>query len=224
MADIEKMYFQILVTDGHRALLRFLRWRDGDISKEIIDREMCVHVFGGVSSGACSNYALRRTATGNENKYGKDAAETLKNNFYVDDMLKSVENDDKAIRLMKDVKSMYQEGGFNLPNFASNSKRVLESFLGKGRKLGIKNSDLLGSLRKERALGVLRNVENDTLGFKVNLKEKPLARRGVLSVLSSIYDPLGFGATFLLKGKQIIQKLCQLNLKWDEDIPEIPEN
>ena len=42
----------------------------------------------------------------------------------------------------------------------------------------------------------------------------------MLSVLSSIYDPLGFGAPFLLKGKQIIQKLCQLNLKWDEDIPD----
>ena len=86
---------------------------------------MCVHVFGGVSSGACSNYALRRTAIENENKYGKDAAETLKNNFYVDDMLKSVENEDKAIRLMKDVKSMCQKGGFNLTKFASNSKRVL---------------------------------------------------------------------------------------------------
>ena len=49
------MYFQILVTDEHRGLLKFLRWRDGDISKEIIDHEMCVHVFGGVSSGACSN-------------------------------------------------------------------------------------------------------------------------------------------------------------------------
>ena len=64
------------------------------------------------------------------------------------------------------------------------------------------------------------DVENDTLEFKVNLKEKPLTRRGVLSILSSIYDPLGLCAPFLLKGKQIMQKLCQLNLKWDEDIPD----
>ena len=71
MADIEKMYFQILLADEHRSLLRFLWWKDGDMSKEIIDHEMCVHVFGGVSSGACSNYALRRTAIKNENKYGK---------------------------------------------------------------------------------------------------------------------------------------------------------
>ena len=58
-----------------------------------------------------------------------------------------------------------------------------------------------------------------TLGFKVNLKEKPLTRREVLSALSSIYDPLGFDAPFLLQGKQILQKLCHLNLKWDEHIP-----
>ena len=69
-------------------------------------------------------------------KYGKDAAETLKNNFYVDDMLKSVENEDKAIRLMKDVKSMCQEGGFNLTKFASNSKNVLQSIQEEDRKMG----------------------------------------------------------------------------------------
>ena len=163
MADIDKMYFQILVADEHRSLLRFLWWKDGDISKEIIDHGMCVHVFGSVSSGACSNYALRRTAIEIENKYGKDAAETVKNNFYVDDMLKSVENEDKAITLMKDVKLMCQEGGFNLTKLASNSKRVLQSIPEKVRKMGVKNSNLLGSLPEERALGVLWNVENDTL-------------------------------------------------------------
>ena len=135
-------------------------------------------------------------------------------------MLKSAENEDKAITFRKDVKLMCQEGSFNLTKFASSSKRVLQSIPEKERKMDIKNSDLLGSLPKERGLGVVWNVENNTLGFKDNLKETTLTRRGVLSVLSSIYDLLGFGAPFLLKGKQIIQKLCLLNLKWDEDIPD----
>ena len=76
MADTEKRYFQIHVADGHRSLLMFLWWKDGDMSKEIIDYEICVHVFGGVSSGACSNYALRRTTIENDNKHGENAAET----------------------------------------------------------------------------------------------------------------------------------------------------
>ena len=81
MADIEKMYFQILVSEKHRNFLRFLWWNDGDFSKERIDQEMCAHVFGGVSSGACSNYALKRTARENEKKYGTETSRTLRENF-----------------------------------------------------------------------------------------------------------------------------------------------
>ena len=69
-------------------------------------------------------------------------------------------------------------------------------------------------------LGVLWNTEDDAFGFKVALKRKPMTRRGVLSVLSSVYDPLGFGAPFLLKGKHILQKLCEQGLKWDEKLPK----
>ena len=57
-------------------------------------------------------------------------------------------------------------------------------------------------------LEVLWNIEDDAFDFKAAFKSKPMTRRGVLFVLSSVYDPLGFGALFLLKGKQILQKLC----------------
>ena len=47
-----------------------------------------------------------------------------------------------------------------------------------------------------------------------------MTRRGVLSVLCLVYDPFGFEAPFLLKGKQILQKLCEQGLKWDEELPK----
>ena len=84
MADIEKMYFQISVTEKHRNFLRFVWSKNGDFPKEPIDNEMCAHAFGGVSSGACSNYALKRTAKENEKKYGTETARTLTENFYVE--------------------------------------------------------------------------------------------------------------------------------------------
>ena len=61
---------------------------------------MCVHVFGGVSSPNCSNYALRETASDNQEEYGNNAAETLKKNFYVDDLLKSVNTHKLASKLV----------------------------------------------------------------------------------------------------------------------------
>ena len=48
----------------------------------------------------------------------------------------------------------------------------------------------------------------------MNIKEKPLTRRGLLSIISSIYDPLGFVTT-----KILMQELCKENLSWDDPIP-----
>ena len=47
-----------------------------------------------------------------------------------------------------------------------------------------------------------------------------MTRTGTLFVLSSVYDSLGFGTPFLLKGKQILQKLCEQGLKWDKEVPK----
>ena len=56
--------------------------------------------------------------------------------------------------------------------------------------------------------------------FRVNLKKKTGTRRGMLSILSSIFDPLGLVSPFVLKGRKILQQLCEQNVKWDEPIDE----
>jgi len=38
--------------------------------------------------------------------------------------------------------------------------------------------------------------------------------------MSSVYDPLGFLAPFILIGKQILQQLCRDKADWDEPIPD----
>ena len=44
----------------------------------------------------------------------------------------------------------------------------------------------------ERAFGVRWNLESDQFGFKVELKDKLPTRHGMLSIVSSVYDPFGF--------------------------------
>ena len=154
VADTEKMFFQVYVSNEYRSLLCFLWCQDGDISRESIDHEMCVHVFGGTSSPSCSNYALKGTTVDGETKFGKEAAETLLNNFYVDDLLKSVDDEDKAIKLVKEVKAMCASGGFRLTKFLCNSKKVLQSIPEDDRRAGVKDKDLVGKLLSENTLGV----------------------------------------------------------------------
>ena len=40
VADIEKMFFQVFLSDDHRNLLHFLCWQDGEMRKEPVDYEM----------------------------------------------------------------------------------------------------------------------------------------------------------------------------------------
>ena len=177
-------------------------------------------MFGGTSLPSCSNYGLKKTSIDGNNQFGLEAAKTLQNNFYVDDLLKSVAQEEQAIQLIKNVKVMCLSGGFKLTKFLSNNKRVLQSIPEKDRRKGVKDKDLVGDLPSEQALGVLWNTETDNFGFKVTLKQKPMTRRGLLSIISSVYDPLGLAAPFLLQGKSINQELCRANLGWDEVIPE----
>ena len=71
---------------------------------------------------------------------------------------------------------------------------------------------------EDRALGVYWHVEEDRLGFQVKQMDKPLTKRGILSMVSSVYDPLGIAGPFILKAKKILQDLCQAKLDWDEPV------
>ena len=52
------------------------------------------------------------------------------------------------------------------------------------------------------------------------LQDKSCTRRGILSTVSSIFDPLGFVAPLLLDGKSILQELCRHEVGWDDPIPD----
>ena len=57
----------------------------------------------------------------------------------------------------------------------------------------------------ERALGIQWNSQTDRFSFDIVEKNKPLTRRGILAVVSSLYDPLGFVAPVVLPAKRILQ-------------------
>lgn len=65
---------------------------------------MAGHVFGGISSPSCSNYALKKAEVGNVRKYGEDVTSILGYNFYVDDMLKSFPSVKMAADMIHKVK------------------------------------------------------------------------------------------------------------------------
>ena len=86
------------------------------------------------------------------------------------------------------------------------------------RASSVQQHELNGDV-KERVLGVYWNVQDDKFGFNVSLPERPSTRRGILSAVSSLYDPLGFVAPVILAPKLMLQSLCKRGLGWDSEIP-----
>ena len=221
MCDLEAMFHQFKVKEEDRDYLRFYWWENGDITKTPVQYRMTVHLFGAASSPGCSNFGLKKTATDNECEFGSDAAEFIKKDFYVDDGLKSVATVSEATSLIENTKSICARGGMRLHKFISNSKEVIAKIAPDDRAKGVKDLDLHNDvLPIERALGVQWCVESDTFQFRIVLQDKPLTRRGILSTISSVYDPLGFLAPVILTGRQILQSLCRDKPDWDDPVPE----
>ncbi|XP_056443841.1 uncharacterized protein LOC130380621 [Gadus chalcogrammus] len=55
--------------------------------------------------------------------------------------------------------------------------------------------------------------------FHVTLKPQTFTRRAILSIVASVYDPIGFLAPFIFTAKYILQELCKLSCGWDDEIP-----
>ncbi|MEM7299252.1 MAG: hypothetical protein AAF391_13420, partial [Bacteroidota bacterium] len=221
MADIEAMFYQVKVPENQRGFFQFLWWEDGDTSRPYEHYEMCVHVFGATSSPSCSNFALKASALEGKSKHGEKAFDALNRSFYVDDYLKSTSFVCEASSLIKGVILMCREGGgFRLTKFVSNVPEVLKDLPNEDRKV-IGELETLSLCQSETFLGLPWNIRNDTLNLcNMSAKDSKLTRRGILSTVSSIYDPLGIASPFVLEGKLILQRLCQLNLGWDESLPD----
>ena len=104
-------------------------------------------------------------------------------------MLKSFQTVTEAKDVISKVTKLCTKVGFNLTKFTIPDK---------DRRKNVTDEALtFGKLSEDKALRVTWNISKATHGFQT--------RHGLLSLLSSIYDPPGFGASFLLKRRLIIQ-------------------
>ena len=64
------------------------------------------------------------------------------------------------------------------------------------------------------------NLELDSFTFQVSDIVKPYSRRGVLSTVNSIYDPLGLVAPAVVTGKLFLRDILKESSDWDTTLPE----
>ena len=219
--DIEKMFHQFHVNEEYRDFLRFLWWENGNMDESPVDYRMRVHIFGAVSSPGCANYALRYIAEKFRN-VDCMAASFLERDFYVDDGVESKPTVSEAAHTLSKAIEICGKGKLRLHKIASNSSELLacfpESEVGDGKEKDLGSCPSIGL---ERTLGIQWNTDTDMLCFSAEEKKKPHTRRGILSTVAALYDPLGFLAPVVLVGKQILRETCLLEMGWDDPIDKV---
>ncbi|XP_061166393.1 uncharacterized protein LOC133175314 [Saccostrea echinata] len=217
--DVEQMFHNFKVPEDQRRYLRFLWHLDNDLDQPLVDFQMTVHVFGNRPSPAVATFGLRKVVEGSS----EDIRDLVCNNFYVDDGLLSSTTEEEAISLVHRTKKALQDGGnIRLHKFSSNSRKVLDSFAPYDLAKNLKNLNFGSTnLPIQRSLGLLWNTEMDEFTFEVNPVEKAYTRRGLLSTINSVYDPVGFAQPVVIRGKLLLRQMMSVttNTDWDDPLP-----
>ena len=208
--DIQNMYYNFYVAPQHRDYLRFLWWPGGDMARDPVEYRMKVHIFGAISSGGVASYGLRKMVESSGAGVSDRVRDFVCKDFYVDDGCVSVPSDSEALSLLQETQSLLSNGNLRVHKVVSNSKALLDS-LPDDDKVPPTDDGI------HKVLGIEWNTTKDEL--MIPLSCKPVAsRRGMLSVIASIYDPIGLVSPILIDARLLLQSISSES--WDSPLSE----
>jgi hypothetical protein len=216
-ADITKMYRQIQIHPEHADYQRII-WRDNPNEPLQIYRLTTV-TYGTTSAPFLAIRCLQQLA--HENKEGDPhTSQVILRDFYVDDLLTGSNSVEELVLLRDNLIKILRSAGFELAKWASNNSKCLPDT----SQIQSNNPQTinLDKHAETKTLGLSWNCSEDILKYKLNSIQIPekLTKRNMLSVISTIFDPLGLVSPVIVKAKVILQQLWSIqNLGWDQQVP-----
>lgn len=213
IADMSKMYRQIVVKQAHQCYQRIL-WRFHP-DDPIMECQLKRVTYGLAPSSYLSIRVLQHLADCERHNYDL-ASKVLLNDIFVDDISSGGDNLRDAIKLRDQLISLLQSGGFNLHKWASNDPRFLQGLPEESinpTALKFDSDDLT------KVLGLQWQPSSDYFTFNVQPQERHCTKRQILSELATFFDPLGMVSPITFFTKCLIQKLWIKGLHWDDHAP-----
>lgn len=213
-ADISKMYRQVLIDPSERCYQHIL-WRENP-SDPIKTYELNTNTYGLRSAPFIAVRTLLQLATDEGARY-PNASKLLREGFFVDDLLWSVNSEEEAYNIQQELISLLNLGGFTLHKWASSNNSLLNNLL-PNKNINFNDDS------SHKVLGLEWSPKNDCFCFKYSFIDTVNTKRSVLKLLASIFDPVGFIAPCTFIAKCILQDLWKLSIGWDDKIPSESKN
>ena len=214
-ADIAKMYRQVLVDPAQHSLQRIL-WRYNS-NEPISAWELKTVTYG---TAAASFLAIRSIHALAEliEEYSPIVANTMKRDFYVDDLLTGGDDREELLLRCKEVSNTLKSGCFELRKWNSNDKNLLSNI---NRESQPEESLDLGENQGSKTLGLIWNTNTDSLMFRIKsyTDYEVITKRIMLARISQIFDPLGLLSPCTIIAKVMLQKLWLEKIDWDDKLP-----
>ncbi|XP_018373017.1 PREDICTED: uncharacterized protein LOC108767570 [Trachymyrmex cornetzi] len=155
-------------------------------------------------------WCLKQLALDNSQTY-PGAAATIQNDFYMDDLITGSDSVSHLRQLKQDVVKILATARQELRKWNSNVLELLSNS---------ENERPLASKEEVKTLGIHWNAQEDMFKFKVTIpREACKSKRGILSVIAQIYDPLGLIGPVIVKAKLFMRSLWKLSVNWDDKLP-----
>ena len=226
-ADIEAMFNNFNVPIDQRDYLRFFWYKGNNPSNEIVPFRSTSHLFGCTSSPAVATYGLQFTTVHHSSSVLSHSARYINNSFYVDDGMYSTDTEAEAITILSESISLLKTYNMRLHKIVSNCPAVLKAF----PESEIATSQPILPVQSSiyhKTLGITWLTDHDQFIISTDVPHKPYTKRGILSVINSIYDPLGILCPVILQGKIIqrevlpskSQDLDLFKYGWDDILPD----
>lgn len=211
--DITKMFLQILVCEKYQQYQKLI-WRPTP-NDSLTFFNLMVVTFGVKSSPFLALRTIHQLILDEAENFS--LSKNIADKLYMDDLVASFGTEEECILFYKNITDLFKSGGFKFTKWSSNSNQVLQN---------IPLSDQLEKMVSWdeenftlKVLGLYWNPKADTLFFKINQNTSPCTKRGILSYILTIYDPLGLLAPIVLFVKLLIKKLWICKIDWDSAPP-----
>ncbi|XP_055585373.1 uncharacterized protein LOC129738208 [Uranotaenia lowii] len=225
VADVEKMFRQINITREDRPLQSIL-WRRSP-SEPVKTFELKTVTYGTKPAPFLATRTLKQLALDEGERFPL-ASKVFSEDTYMDDVVSGAEDANAALELRIQLDKAARAGGFRLRKFASNCLEVLQGL--PQESVAIKEasdgSDIDPSMK---VLGLTWLPKSDVFMYHFNIPEIPkstvLTKRKVLSVIATLFDPLGLLGAAITTAKIFMQQLWTLRnnddqrLDWDQPLP-----